>query len=88
MNPVDTVHIRFSEHGLTILNILIGLILFGIALDLKKEDFLLLLKNKHHLPQKQDGIEALKIKRLKTKLLHGVQSLHTQFFQDFQIMKW
>jgi len=46
MNELDTVKISFSEHGLTVLNIILGFILFGIALELKKEDFISLLKNK------------------------------------------
>lgn len=46
MNELDTIKISFSEHGLFVLNIIIGLILFGIALELKKEDFINLLKNK------------------------------------------
>ena len=38
--------VSFSEHGLFMLNIILGLILFGIALELKKEDFISLIKNK------------------------------------------
>lgn len=45
MNELDTLKISFSENGLMILNIILGLILFGIALELKKEDFTSLIKN-------------------------------------------
>lgn len=46
MNELDTIKISFSEHGLMVLNIILGFILFGIALELKKEDFTNLIKNK------------------------------------------
>lgn len=46
MNELDTIQINFSEHGLMILNIILGFILFGISLELKKEDFTALIKNK------------------------------------------
>lgn len=46
MNPLDTIHINFSPQSLMLLNIILGFILFGIALELKKEDFTSLLKNK------------------------------------------
>src|SRR5688572_11248589 len=46
MNELDTIQINFSEHGLTVLNIILGFILFGISLELKKEDFVALIKNK------------------------------------------
>ncbi len=46
MNELDTIKISFSEHGLMVLNIILGFILFGIALELKKEDFINLIKNK------------------------------------------
>lgn len=46
MNELDTIQINFSEHGLTVLNIILGFILFGISLELKKEDFTSLIKNK------------------------------------------
>ena len=40
MNPdVDTIQIAFSENSLTTLKIIIGAILFGIALDTKLNDF-------------------------------------------------
>jgi BASS family bile acid:Na+ symporter len=45
MNELDTLHISFSPNGLLILNGILGLILFGIALELKKEDFTSLIKN-------------------------------------------
>ena len=46
MTELDTIKISFSPSGLFALNIILGFILFGIALELKKEDFLSLLKNK------------------------------------------
>lgn len=46
MNDLDTIKISFSEHGLMVLNIILGFILFGIALELKKEDFINLVKKK------------------------------------------
>ena len=46
MNELDTIKISFSEHGLMVLNVILGFILFGIALELKKEDFINLIKNK------------------------------------------
>ncbi|RHX86939.1 bile acid:sodium symporter family protein [Leptospira stimsonii] len=44
MQDLDAVRINFHENGLIFLNILLGLIMFGIALELKLEDFKLLLK--------------------------------------------
>lgn len=46
MDQLDNLHINFSPGSLTALNIILALVLFGIALELKKEDFTLLLKNK------------------------------------------
>ena len=46
MNELDNIHINFSPQSLVVLNIILGFILFGIALELKKEDFINLLKNK------------------------------------------
>ncbi len=46
MNPLDSIHINFSEHGLLVLNIILAFILFGISLELKREDFTNLLQNK------------------------------------------
>ncbi len=46
MNSIDSIHINFSPNSLMILNIILGFILFGISLELKKEDFISLLKNK------------------------------------------
>lgn len=43
---LENVQINFSPGSLAILNIILALILFGIALELKKEDFTQLLKNK------------------------------------------
>jgi BASS family bile acid:Na+ symporter len=40
MNPeVDQIRLNFSPEGLTLLNIILGLIMFGVALELKWEDF-------------------------------------------------
>ncbi len=36
---IDNVHIAFSPEGLKLLNVIIALIMFGIALDLRIEDF-------------------------------------------------
>lgn len=46
MQELDNIKINFSPQSLTALNIILGLILFGIALELKREDFWALLKNK------------------------------------------
>ncbi|TGK24094.1 bile acid:sodium symporter family protein [Leptospira yasudae] len=42
MTELDAVRINFNESGLVFLNILLGLIMYGIALDLRLEDFKLL----------------------------------------------
>ena len=39
MTPLDQVELNFNEATLTLLNILIGLIMFGVALDIRGEDF-------------------------------------------------
>ena len=36
---IDTIQINFSEGSLLIMNIVIGFIMFGVALDLKLADF-------------------------------------------------
>jgi bile acid:Na+ symporter, BASS family len=46
MEQLDRVSINFSAGSLTALNVILALILFGIALELKKDDFTQLLKNK------------------------------------------
>lgn len=46
MTDINNVQINFSPQGLMALNIILGFILFGIALDLRKEDFTNLVKNK------------------------------------------
>lgn len=43
-NIVDGIQIEFSSESLLALNICLGYIMYGIALDLKKEDFALLLR--------------------------------------------
>jgi BASS family bile acid:Na+ symporter len=39
MDPVDTVQLNFNPTTLTILNVLIGLIMYGVALDIRVDDF-------------------------------------------------
>lgn len=39
MDPVDAVQLNFNATTLTLLNVLIGLIMFGVALDIRVEDF-------------------------------------------------
>jgi len=39
MDAVDQVHLNFNPATLTVLNILIGLIMFGVALDIRVDDF-------------------------------------------------
>ncbi|MGB7979322.1 MAG: bile acid:sodium symporter family protein [Candidatus Nanopelagicales bacterium] len=39
MDPVDAANLNFDETTLTLLNVLIGLIMFGVALDVRVEDF-------------------------------------------------
>ncbi|MFN8322295.1 MAG: bile acid:sodium symporter family protein [Chitinophagales bacterium] len=46
MNELDSIKISFSPNGLLLLNIILGFILFGIALELKKSDFTSLIYNK------------------------------------------
>ena len=42
---IDDIHLNFNATSLTIMNILIGLIMFGVALDLKLADFKRSVKN-------------------------------------------
>ncbi|MDH3306223.1 MAG: bile acid:sodium symporter family protein [Acidimicrobiia bacterium] len=37
--PIDQVELNFSEGTLVLLNVLIGLIMFGVALDIRRDDF-------------------------------------------------
>ncbi len=39
MSPIDQVQLNFNESSLLLLNILIGLIMFGVALDIRGDDF-------------------------------------------------
>jgi BASS family bile acid:Na+ symporter len=39
MDPVDAVQLNFNPTTLTLLNVLIGFIMFGVALDIRVEDF-------------------------------------------------
>jgi bile acid:Na+ symporter, BASS family len=45
MEAIDSVTINFSKSGLLALNTILGFIMFGVALDLRKDDFVLLIKN-------------------------------------------
>lgn len=45
MEVLDSVVINFSKSGLLALNAILGFIMFGVALDLQKQDFVLLIKN-------------------------------------------
>ena len=36
---IDNIQVNFSETALLVMNIVIGFIMFGVALDLKLEDF-------------------------------------------------
>lgn len=44
MEPLDDVLLNFSSGSLLILNIILGIVMFGVALDLKIEDFLRLVR--------------------------------------------
>ncbi len=39
MTPLDATELSFNETTLTLLNVIIGLIMFGVALDIRVEDF-------------------------------------------------
>lgn len=43
--PIDQVELNFSEGTLVLLNILIGLIMFGVALDIRRADFRRVIKD-------------------------------------------
>lgn len=45
MNPLDSVQINASSDGLIILKVCLAFILFSLAIDIKKEDFKVLLSN-------------------------------------------
>jgi BASS family bile acid:Na+ symporter len=45
MEAIDSITINFSKSGLLVLNAILGFIMFGVALDLRKDDFVLLIKN-------------------------------------------
>lgn len=45
MSPIDQVDLAFNPTTLWVLNIILGLVLFGVALDLKVEHFWALVKN-------------------------------------------
>lgn len=45
MEPIDNINIHFSQDNLLVLNICLALIMFSIALDIRREDFASLLKN-------------------------------------------
>jgi BASS family bile acid:Na+ symporter len=44
MAPIDQVHLSFDPQTLTVLNAVLGLVMFGVALELKVEDFKLALR--------------------------------------------
>jgi BASS family bile acid:Na+ symporter len=44
MAPIDQVHLSFNPQTLTLLNIVLGLVMFGVALELKVADFRAALK--------------------------------------------
>jgi predicted Na+-dependent transporter len=39
MAPIDQVHLSFNPQTLTLLNAVLGLVMFGVALELRVEDF-------------------------------------------------
>jgi bile acid:Na+ symporter, BASS family len=39
MNEIDLVHVQFKPENLQLLNIILGFLMFGVALDIKIEDF-------------------------------------------------
>ena len=45
MEPIDAINIHFSQDNLRVLNICLALIMFSIALDIRREDFESLWKN-------------------------------------------
>ncbi len=44
-NPLDSIRLNFSQGDLLLLNLALALIMYGVALDLKWEDFRYLIKN-------------------------------------------
>jgi len=44
-NPLDSIRLNFSQNDLLLLNLALALIMYGVALDLKWEDFRYLIKN-------------------------------------------
>ncbi len=44
MAPIDEVRLSFDPHTLTLLNAVLGFVMFGVALELKVEDFRTALK--------------------------------------------
>jgi bile acid:Na+ symporter, BASS family len=44
-NPLDSIRLNFSQNDLLLLNLALALIMYGVALDLKWEDFRYLVKN-------------------------------------------
>ena len=44
MAPIDQVHLSFNPQTLTLLNAVLGLVMFGVALELRVEDFKLALR--------------------------------------------
>ena len=44
MAPIDQVHLSFNPQTLTLLNVVLGLVMFGVALELRVEDFRIALR--------------------------------------------
>lgn len=45
MNSIDDIHIHFNKESLLLLNICLGYLMFGVALELNKTDFLQLIRH-------------------------------------------
>jgi BASS family bile acid:Na+ symporter len=46
MTDIDSIKIHFSPNGLLLLNVILAIIMFGIALELRREDFTALARNR------------------------------------------
>ena len=46
MADIDSLKIHFSPQGLLLLNVVLSIIMFGIALELRRDDFIALVKNR------------------------------------------
>ncbi|MBC7884342.1 MAG: bile acid:sodium symporter family protein, partial [Saprospiraceae bacterium] len=45
MNEIDSITINFNDNQIILLNICLGVLMFGVALDLKISDFIYVIKN-------------------------------------------